>query len=655
MSPTVLEPTLSFGDPFDTPFFHGGESSAAVGVGPAFHVAIGGHEYVVDVTKYRRTTMQIRRLQTDDSVEPGENSLNATGNWPRAQDNFFLGAGQLFMDNRFAFETVYVHSGESPSVRTRYWRSIGLNPWSEGQITMQPEQHAIRSSSNTNLDSVATADAVFIADGNDVFYSTNPTASTPTWTSTGIGTALGAHAITGIATDGHRVWACSAGGLAYTDDTAGSATKLGTSVPLNLWYAKGFLICTTTGRDLQTIDASGTLTSVYTHPSLTFVWNTVTDTPSCILVAGNTGPVSFIGALQADAATEGATLAVPITATTLPAGETINDIDYSSGFVLLGTSLGIRSGTRPDSTGIFDVNPVITDFGPCYSVAAWMRFCYFGMQNYNPNDGLISGQPSTYSGLGRADLSQYTDAGIPAYASDVLTAGVNAQVSSISILNGMPYYTLQGNGMYGSDGNVVQNAFLETGWIRYGTLESKILTSILVQHLPLLAGQGVTVQVADQNNNVTALGVDNVTGATQGGPYGGNLQVGQRFMVILTLNRGTDTTQGPTLHNWLSKALITPARQDEIICPILLRSKVEEANVDGYPASFDTLAEFLYLKAIEATGTPILYQELDHNDQAYIDQVQIAPESVNRSLEGGDIWWNCTCTVKLITLTSTGI
>jgi len=638
-------------DPWDQPWYNGGAAPAPTLVPHAFPVAIAGHPYMVDFSKYRRTTMPIRRLPTDASVEPGENSLNSTGLWPRAQDNFFLGAGQLYLDNRFAFEAVYVHSGETPSVRTRYWRSKGLNPWSEGRLSMHNEYTLAGSTTNTNLKFAITPTRIYKTDGTQLYWSTNPSAG---WTSAGMAAVLGA-TITGIATDGHQVWCCDGtNGVAYTTDGATTSTLgSGTYKATNLWYAKGFLLGTT-GRDLVSIAADYTTTTIWTHPSLTFVWTCVTETPSCILVGGNTGYHAFIGALQADAATAGATLAVPVTATTLPEGEAINDMSYSAGFVILATSLGLRSGTRPDSSGFFDVNSVIEDPGNCLCVTPWHQYAYFGWTAYSTVDNEVYTTGVTSSGLGRADLSQYTSPGVPAYATDVMAPdGTSASVTDVAVLNGVPYFALSGVGVYAPSGNVVPSAFLLTGWVRYGTLENKILATSKPLHVPLLAGQQITMEVANEYTDIVTLGVSQTVGST--GPsqaFGGNLISGLKFMPIIVFTRGTDTTKGPILESWIDKSMVVPPRQDEIICPIILKTKVGGINNAQTPHTFNTLQEFLFLKSLESAGAPISFQEGSLTFEVYIDQIQMEPEQMNRMIDAEDYWFEGLLTVKLITFST---
>ena len=190
-------------------------------------VSIDDHPYQMDFDKSQITTMQVRRQSADDSVEPGEQSLSASGVWPRAQDNYFLGAGQEFLDNRFAFESVYVHSGEYPSVRTRFWKSQGVNPWSEGKMTLLPEYASIATSS-ANLLIVACGNYLYKTDGAMLYWTLNPVGTaSPSWTQV---TTSNTNNIVSLTSDGSRVWfACASQGVFVT--SAGSTTVAAAATP----------------------------------------------------------------------------------------------------------------------------------------------------------------------------------------------------------------------------------------------------------------------------------------------------------------------------------------------------------------------------------------------------------------------------------------
>ncbi|MDE3009239.1 MAG: hypothetical protein KGI14_09485, partial [Acidobacteriota bacterium] len=395
----------------------------------AFEVKTVKYDGIVWCPKTENETWCARR---DGHVYFTGNTLSAAGVWPRAQDNYFLGAGQEFLDNRFAFESVYVHSGEYPSVRTRFWKSQGINPWSEGKMSLLNEYASIATSA-TELLIIACGNYLYRTDGASLYWTLSPVGIvSPTWTKV---TTTNTNTILSLATDGSRVWfACgsqgvyvtsagttsvaaaatpaalpniggllayaagagtlgaylSAGSVTYnvtkvdafgneTASTAATVTVGTTPINLNwqpdtnaskynvyrgsstlvysgtdpsfvddgtvqgstrtapstngtgstaypatfITYAKGHLVGST-GRDLVEILASGSVSFIFQHENPGFVFTCATECPTAILVGGYAGGSSYVGAIQPDAATNGATLAPPTWATTLTPGEQIN-------------------------------------------------------------------------------------------------------------------------------------------------------------------------------------------------------------------------------------------------------------------------------------------------------------------------------------------
>jgi hypothetical protein len=263
-------------------------------------------------------------------------------------------------------------------------------------------------------------------------------------------------------------------------------------------YCSGYLIGST-GPDLVNILANGTAQFIYEHNSPAFQFTFAFATPTAIHVGGSANGQSFIGAIQPDSATQGANLAPPYTATTLPVGEVPHAIAYNAGSIIMATSAGVRTGTAPDSTGVFDINAAIIDAAPVLCLAAFGNYCYYGWTNYEqafdqpgiPDPDVFTNFYQGASGLGKLDLSQYTALGIPAYATDAMVpdadgaAGAIGSVTSVTIINGLPYFSVQGAGIYGpTNGKYVPNGWMEVGWTRYSTQEDKILT--LGTYLPLV-------------------------------------------------------------------------------------------------------------------------------------------------------------------------
>ena len=740
----------------DLPFFTGSASASPAVVPWVLPCSIGSHAYMIDFAKYRRTTLQIRRLSSDESVEPGEQTLNATGVWPRAQDNWFLGAGQKFLDNRFAFESVYVHSGEYPSVRTRFWKSQGLDPWDEGHLTLLPEYESIATSS-TNICVIACGTYLYKTDGAHLYYTDNPTTGVPTWTEV---TTSNTNTIVSLATDGSRVWfACGSDGVYVTTAGSSSASAAATpaaltapqgvnaidgtgtvnatnlpngstvfyitavdafgnetnytsvthtvaSLPVELtWnaqgaasdfkvyrgtkfltktgdvpsftddgsiagtsatapstngtgseaypatfllYAKGHLIGST-GRDIVEILATGSVSFIFQHENPDFVWTCGCETPTAILVGGYAGGISYVGSIQPDSATNGATLAPPIWATALPPGESINAIAYSAGSILMGTSSGVRSGTRPDASGVFDVSPVIEDPGNCQCIAPWTHYEYFGWSDYDPTESWIS-RP-TVSGLGRADLAQYTTSGVPGYATDVMST-ISGSVTAVTVLAGVPYFVVDNAGswsLWGPDGKRVESGWMEPGWVRYGTIEPKIVVELFFQNEPLPSGASINFKLVDETYTVTDIGTLATFGATTvDDPLSTGLAVGNRFQPIITLNAGTGQTEGPDVVSWVSKALVVPRRQDEILLPIILKTEVATGQPADEFYNFNTLEEYLYLKSIESSGAPVTHTLGTDTHQCYIDQIMVGDTSTE--MNDDRTWLNTIIVVKLLTL-----
>ena len=626
-----------------------------IAVSPAgelpFHsqVAIGSHNYIIDPAKYRRTTLALMRQPTDQSVEPGEQSLSPQGLWRRSQDNWFLGAGQEYLDNRFAFVSVYTVSGESPSVRTRFYRSKGVNVWTEGSLSLLPETERKIASTAANLQVLEVNGDLYRVDGTEVYFTTDPTPATPTWTAAGIQAGAGtAHGPYSVTTDGYNLYAAlGANGISKTASrgaTSSTLTAGATYAATLVGYANGHLLAST-GHDLVEIDSAGAVHALWTHPNPTFVWDGIAPGPSGIYVWGHAGTHSQIMVITLSSA---GALNVPAEASHVPLGELVNVVAYYDSAMVLGTSVGLRQGTAPNSTdGVFDTGPVITGLGAVNALAPFQRFVWCSCSNYSTVDEITT-TAVTSTGLGRVDISNDTSALTPAWATDVMaTDGVTGIVGSIAVVGGRRYFSVAGDGVWGENANVVASGTLETGWIRYGMTEPKVLVYTSVRHAPL-AG---SITVTPYNESGTALQSATNAAAGSTGPspsqWSVGLAVGEQFMLAVTLNRsGTDSTAGPTLRRWTAKAMAVAPRQDEILVPIILRSRVESLEGEGEPIYFDTLAEFQFLKALEASGAIVTYTEGTTSYSCIVDQVEVSPEKWTDTRE----FFEGMVTVRLVTL-----
>jgi hypothetical protein len=734
-----------FSQPFDTAWYTGA-AVVSDDIPNKYQVAIGGHGYIIDISQYDRSTLPIRRQPLDDSIEPGEQSLSQEGIWRRSQDNWFLGMGQEYLDNRFTFLAVYQRNGEDPSVRSRSWHSQGLNPWNEGQLSLLPEQTmALTSSSSPWV--IDVGGDLYYWDGTSLQVCTDPMPGSLSWTT--VDPPSGSWpAVTSPATDGYNLWlaagvdgiitttqgstsssvlrqtpaapsvavtatgsdsfdywivgtdvngfktlvspettvtngdasapnntvswtdipgivswdilrgdtshsvALGVTGTDYVDTTvnatAGYTPPTGTTDNLQadfLGYANGFLIGGQ-GPLLASVAANGTTELLWTHPNPEFAWKASGPSPMCIYLAGDAGGNSELFATTLDSTTEG--LSAPYLAGQVGNGELIRAMTYYQGLMMIGTSIGIRTAQDTQSNGHLTTGPVITDPGDVKCVSCYGPFCWFGWSDYDTDDG-INSNPSTTSGTGRLFLSEYTtDPLVPAYAPDVAaTLGTSGVVTSLAVIGGDVYFTIDGaGGLWGPSGNLVETGFLETGWIRYGLTQAKILLAVDLRHDPLAGTIDIEgVPLGDETFLIGTSAVAGSTGPAQ--PISGGNRVTQAYNLVFTLNRDTDdATQGPLMRSWTCESLPVVTRQDQIVVPVMLAQTVRSPVREGAIVRYDPLAEFQYIKGLESTAAPIIYQEGDLSYTVVVDQVQVKAEKWADDFS----WFEGICLVRLLTL-----
>jgi hypothetical protein len=119
------------------------------------------------------------------------------------------------------------------------------------------------------------------------------------------------------------------------------------------------------------------------------------------------------------------------------------------------------------------------------------------------------------------------------------------------------------------------------------------------------------------------------------------------YEFVLTLTRdGGDTTKGPIVGDWLTFAIATPSRVDEIILPIVLRRQVLTAHNSGAPATFNSASLFTTLRQRMESGVTLDYTEGTRAEKVTIDRISMSPDR----LSDDGTWWEGTLTVRLLTV-----
>jgi hypothetical protein len=249
---------LRFNSPYlpAQPFFTGAPSTNLVP--DIFPIAINGREYMVDqkANTFTRGFEPRVRDSVDQSTTPGEAAINPQGLWRRGESSWHLGSGQKYADTADAQDY-------------RFYTSQGVNPWTKGQLTLLKGVAESLDSANTNLMLAETDTRVYVVDGQDLKYSTDPFASSPTWnTASGLPASLTPR---DIASDGKNVYLTYPGTTSdyglwkYTSADEASNVAYGHEFA-NIDLVKGYFIVTGTGSRWH---GSCTTTQPETLPILT--------------------------------------------------------------------------------------------------------------------------------------------------------------------------------------------------------------------------------------------------------------------------------------------------------------------------------------------------------------------------------------------------
>ena len=374
-----------------------------------YDVAIGGLPFFLsptDTEPYQRETASYRKDQFDNGKEPGEQSL--TGWWIRSQSSFHVGKGIKFYDPSTGETTPY-----------RFTDSRGINVWTKGQATLLKDttavEHFVTDSVITpsydaqHLRTIkwGTTDGVLLHDGYDV----DKIAADGTVTNFvdyNSGTDTKVYAICDDGTYAYWVTNTTNKFAMYkkllTDDYTVGPTTMMTSATVAVVSAEMEFVKDRIVLCLNNVvyEISPTATSLpgtpaYTNPNSSYKYTSVAASGPAVYTAGFSGLYSSIQKYTLSASTGAMpTLSSASTAAELPAGEIIHKLYYYLGYMIIGTSKGVRVAMVNDQDGSLGYGPLIVETNqPVYDFAARDRFIW-----------CTAGIGDTDGGLIRIDLSQ---------------------------------------------------------------------------------------------------------------------------------------------------------------------------------------------------------------------------------------------------------
>ena len=359
-------------------------------------------------------------------------------------------------------------------------------------------------------------------------------------------------------------------------------------------------------------------TAVYTHPVDDFTYTSITSSGAAIYVTGFSGTQSNIQKFTLSSSGTMPTLTSAITAAEMPSGERIYKIAYYLGYMLIGTTKGIRAAAVSDD-GSLAYGPLIWEnTQPVYDFAFRDKFAWAATS--------VEDEPGTI----RLDLSTQIAPLVFPYAYDTYYASGDTthETTACAFINGTERLafttnattTANGSVYIESDTRLVQTGYLQTGYIRYNTLENKIFK--LLQPRFDTTNGGLSIKSVDsegaeynignflQQSTVTEIGVPY--------PVGGQEYLGFKF----TMTRSdTDNTLGPLFTGYQIKALPAVPRQRLIQYPLFCYD--HETDHFGVETGYDGSAydRMVALENIENAGDTVRVEDF-RTGEVYIGLIE---------------------------------
>jgi len=608
-----------------------GNLSGAVwrNTGVDYDIAIGGVPFLLDPTEqhpYERSTAPFRKNQFDTQRDPGEQSI--TGWWLRSQSSFHAGQGVNFYD---PFANPFSTTLASNSYRYKWSR--GVDVWTPGQVNLLKRTSQITTTTNAlHIESatIGTTDYVILLDTN--IYLVNSTGAKTT-----LVTAV--NPIYSFCTDGTYVYYLDSAKVYKQALTGGAATVLythgvATITSSAMHWVKQRLVAGINNSIYELSGAGGGLpTAAYTHPNTSWQWTDIDEAGPAIYAAGYSGVNSSIYMFVLSSTGVMPTLTSGIMVGQLPYGELVSAMYCHLGeYLVIGTSKGVRVAQVDQANGYINYGPLLveTDFA-VRGFAARDSYVWFATA---VND---QGDVNDNAGAWRVDLSNEIDTLRFACAQDVYaeTNPVDTTAMDIAFLgNSNQLAFLASNSTTGSAMSAIGNAglyltsatelvtsgYLETGYIRYNTLEPKNFKRIVGRGdfgvVPSVASPtGITKgsmtisSIDDKGNMYDIVSYDNNIGTPEStitNPNGAQDAIALRF----TMYRDSTTNSvSPIFKGYQLKAVPATPRTRIIKIPLLCY----DVDTDKYNATvgyegygYDKLAQ---LETIEANGDVVTLQD----------------------------------------------
>ena len=380
--------------------------------------------------------------------------------------------------------------------------------------------------------------------------------------------------------------------------------------------------------------ASNNTLPIYAHPNSNWVWTGVCDGPNAIYVSGYAGDSSTVFRLILDTSGAVPLLTKAVTAADMPKGEIIYALgSYIGKYMVFGTSKGIRVGQIDTSgylsSGFITYGPLtvvtngydaasgkVLNGYACKSITFNDRFAYCTVTNYIDKDGYGT---TLNSGLIKIDLSKEIAPNQMGYATH-LQVPSTAEATSVCVIGKTSKLAIgvAATGVYYQADTLISSGYLQTGQIRYFTLEDKHFELIKLRQTLPLSGALSLAAVSSEGQTTDVITVDNtfdftqdITGLDQF-DLAPKESIGLKFTLIAS--SGQLVGQEDSFNGYQLKVLPAVKRQRIITLPLMCFDfEGDRYNMTiGYEGRASERLN--QLEAIESNGDVVILQDFTNGE-----------------------------------------
>ena len=627
----------------------------------AYDVSVNNLNFVLDInaqTPYKRDTAQYKKDQFDAAPDPGEQTLVASW-WLRSQTSWHLGAGVKYFDPGIDYQHQV----------NRFYDSRGVDVWTKGDAKLHKDIAYVYSDAN-NHNFVACAasyyntatkyECMVLGDSGGSLKRFRLNGDSVVTTSpyivdySPINHNTGTYPFYSVCTDGNTYYAaCSTcvhtGSIDGTTQADRVLVRHGSGKTPVISYAKGYIflgdgnqlwnlnpsyvaspstISHSNASQLVTTGNNPPALGVTKHINPNWTWNAVAAGRTAIWAAGYGDGVSEIWGIQIDDGTTGTSLGtatnLPAMANatviaTLPYGEQVQCMEYYFGNLIVGTNKGVRickiSANMVSMKEFITVGPLLWDYNG------------YGVNSLSINDKYVyaatavDGDNVSHRGcLVRIDLSREFEDGTYAYAYDLEDSGdENSIFTQTLFIDGRRVVVTEEAGTSGEikvehSTKYVTSGYLQTGFIRYATIEPKYFKNIKVNALyPGNTSVGITT-IDSNNQEYNVFTAYNDSGNQE---IATAVPSGKQEMLSykLILNSSTDQLSSPIVQSYQVKAIPATPRQRVIQFPLACYdSEMDRYNIQyGHQGrAYEILKQ---LEDLESLGDTVIVKDWRTDEQ----------------------------------------